>query len=163
MDCVAKHTSMKKFLLFLFTLLSSISVFAQTYNPKVSKDSAAILNTRVEILKSNIKILELKINEAKEEAEVEKLRLKLLEANGSAKASAEQLSNNGNNTSSGSPVDLKAMEKLSKKAKNGSEDATKALERYNKQISRVEDIRTQIQSEERKLSYKKPYIVFNNN
>ncbi|MFC3562023.1 hypothetical protein [Pedobacter jamesrossensis] len=151
---------MKKILFILFALGASTSVMAQSYTPKVSKDSVGILTNRIEVLKSSIKVLKLKIEEAKEEEEVEKLRLKLLEANGIAKASAEQSNNNSAKTTSGTSVDLKAMEKFSKKAKSDSENAIKALERFNKQIAKVEDLRTQIQGEERKLSYKKPQIAY---
>jgi len=149
---------MKKSILILFSIFATLPVFSQTYNPKVSKDSLGILNARMEALKSSIKVLELKIKESEEEADVEKLRLKLLEANGNAKASSER--NSGNINSNGAVVDPKAVEKLSKKAKSDDEDAKKALERYNKQIAKVEDIRTQIQGEERKLTYKKPLIVY---
>ncbi|GGI22271.1 hypothetical protein [Pedobacter mendelii] len=151
---------MKKIFIIFFFTVAAAPVIAQTYMSRVSKDSVSILSTRVEVLKAGIKLLELKINEAKEEEEVEKLRLKLLEANGYAKSSAEQVSNSNNKTISGSSIDLKAMEKLSKKAKISSDDAQKALDRFNKQISRVEDIRTEIQGEERKLGYKKPKIVY---
>lgn len=149
---------MKYSILTLFPVFISFSVFAQTYNPKVSKDSLSVLTNRVEVLKSSIKVLELKIKESEEEGDVEKLRLKLLEANGNAKASSEK--NSGNISNSGSIVDSKAVEKLSKKAKSDDEDAKKALDRYNKQIAKVEDIRTQIQGEERKLNYKKPLIIY---
>lgn len=149
---------MKKLIFACLVFAGSIPAMAQTYNPKVSKDSLGILNTRVEVLKMNMKVLELKIKEAEEEADVEKLRLKLLEANGNAKASSENHS--GNINKSGSVVDQKAAEKLSKKAKSDADDAQKALERYNKQIAKVEDIRTQIQGEERKLGYKKPIVVY---
>lgn len=149
---------MKKLIFIFFSIFAALPVFAQTYNPKVSKDSLGILNARVEVLKSSIKVLELKIKESEEEADVEKLRLKLLEANGNAKSSSEK--NSGNISNNGSVIDSKAVEKLSKKAKSDDEDAKKALDRYNKQIAKVEDIRTQIQGEERKLTYKKPYILY---
>jgi len=147
----------------IFTLLScalALPVVAQTYTARVSKDSTGILINRVEVLKAHIKLLELKIEEAKEESDVEKLRLKLLEANGNVKASAEQTSNQTDKTSSSASVDLKKIEKLSKKARSDAEDAQKALEKFNKQIARVEDIRTQIQGEERKLGYKKPKVIY---
>ena len=157
---LTKHATMKKILFFLFALVISSFVNAQTYTPKVSKDSVGILTDRIDVLKASIKLLELKIAESKEETEVEKLRLKLLEANGNSKTSAERVSNHSAKTVSGSSVDLKAMEKLSKKSKADAESAIKALERFNKQISSVEDIRSQIQSEERKLGYKSPKIVY---
>ncbi|RZL13762.1 MAG: hypothetical protein EOO96_31500 [Pedobacter sp.] len=148
-------------LIFIFLIsISTLPVLAQTYTAKVSKDSLGILTNRVEILKASIKLLELKIDESKEEADVEKLGLKLLEANGNAKASAEQTNNHSSKTAAGSSIDVKAMQKLSKKAKSDADDAEKALERFNKQISKVENIRTEIQSEERKLGYKKPVIVY---
>ncbi|RDC57445.1 hypothetical protein DU508_09840 [Pedobacter chinensis] len=149
---------MKKLIFACLISVGSIPAVAQTYHPKVSKDSLNILTNRVEVLKMNIKVLELKIKEAGEEADVEKLRLKLLEANGNAKVSSENHS--GNINKSGLIVDQKAAEKLAKKAKSDTEDAKKALERYNKQVAKVEDIRTQIQGEERKLSYKKPQVVY---
>jgi len=102
-----------------------------------------------------MKVQELKLKEAEEEADVEKLRVKLLEANDNAKESTSQ--NSSEQAKSG---DAKAMEKLAKKAKNDTADAAKALERYNKQIEKVEQLRTEIRAEERKLLYKKPFIVF---
>jgi len=138
----------------------SVAAMGQTYSPKVSKDSLGILNGKVDVVKMHIKILELKIKEAEEETNVEKLRLKLMEIKGNAKESADKASRNMDKTDAGSSVDLKSIAKLSKKAKSDQDDAQKALERYNKQISKVEDIRTQIQGEERKLSYKKPQVVY---
>lgn len=151
---------MKKYIFLFFVIVATIPAMAQTYNPRVSRDSVGILKGKVDMLKSSIKILELKIKESEEEAEVEKLRLKLLEANGDAKSSYAKNSNQADNTGSRSSIDLKAMEKLSKKAKSDADDAHKALERFNKQIDKVEDIRSQIETEERKLNYKKPQIVY---
>lgn len=62
---------------------------AQTYKANVSQDSIKMLNTKIELLKTNKKIFELKVKESEEESEIEKLRLKLLEANVKAKASAQ--------------------------------------------------------------------------
>lgn len=39
-------------------------------------------------------------------------------------------------------------------------EARKALQRFNKQVSKVEDIRSQIKAEERKISYRKSAITF---
>lgn len=151
---------MKKLMFVLSATIALSPAMAQTYSARVSKDSVGVLMNRVDVLKANIKLIELKIDESKEEAEVEKLRFKMLEANGNAKSSAEQLNNLNNKTTGGSSVDLKAMDKLSKKAKSDTEDSQKALERYNKQITKVESIRTQIQGEERKLGYKKPNVIY---
>ena len=152
---------MKKYIyLFLAPFALGLSVAkAQTYTAKVSKDSVGILTNRLEALKISQKIQELKIEEAKEEAEVEKLRLKLLDANDRAKESAAKSSSNiaGTGTSN---VNIKETEKLAKKAKSDMLDSQKALERFNKQISAVEKVRSQIQAEERKAGYKKPTIVF---
>ncbi|MDQ8003680.1 MAG: hypothetical protein REI64_02705 [Pedobacter sp.] len=152
---------MKKYIyLFLAPFALGISVAkAQTYTAKVSKDSVGVLTNRLEALKISQKIQELKIEEAKEEAEVEKLRVKLLDANDRAKESAAKSSSNiaGTGTSN---VNIKETEKLAKKAKSDMLDSQKALERFNKQISAVEKVRSQIQAEERKAGYKKPTIVF---
>lgn len=137
----------------------SLSTKAQTYTPKVSKDSVGILNARLEALKVSAKLQELKIKEAEEEGEVENLRIKLLEANADAKKSAMQNSNLSEKLKSAT-IDSKTIGKAAKKAKSDTADAQRALERYNKQIKRVEDIRIQIQDAERKLTYKKPFIVY---
>jgi len=102
-----------------------------------------------------MKVQELKLKEAEEEADVEKLRVKLLEANDNAKESTSQ--NSSEQAKSG---DAKVMEKLAKKAKNDTKDAKKTLERYNKQIEKVEELRKEIRTEERKLGYKKTFYCF---
>ncbi len=155
-----KH--IKIYLTLALAILLSLSTKAQTYTPKVSKDSLAILNARLEALKTSAKLQELKIKESEEEEEVEQLRVKLLEANANAKNSATQNSNLSEKLKANT-VDSKTIEKAAKKAKNDTADAQKALERYNKQIQKVEDIRTQIQGEERKLTYKKPLIIYTYN
>lgn len=135
-------------------IAGSISAMAQTYSPKVSKDSLGILNGKVDVIK--MQILELKTRKQKKK----KLRLKLLEVIGNAKESADNASRNVGKTDAGSSIDLNNMAKLSKKAKSDADESLKALERYNKQISKVEDIRTQIIGEERKLGYKKPQLIY---
>ncbi len=142
-----------------FSLLGLNEVKAQVYTPKVSKDSLGILKGRVEALKASQKVQELKIEEAQEEVEVEKLRVKLLAANDKAKESAEKNSKNSQGMDNGT-VNLKDAEKLAKKAKSDMTDAQKALERYNKQIQRVEKKREEIAKEEKKLTYKKPVLEF---
>lgn len=139
------------FLTALVLVSGATLVNAQSYIPKVSKDSLGVLVARQEALKASMKVQELKLKEA----DVEKLRVKLLEANDNAKESTSQ--NSSEQAKSG---DAKAMEKLAKKAKNDTEDAKKTLERYNKQIEKVEDLRNEIRTEERKLGYKKPFIIF---
>lgn len=150
---------MKTLLLFSGIVLAGTTLAnAQTFTPNVSKDSVGVLTARQESLKASMKVQDLKIKEAEYEAEVEKLRLKLLEANGNAKESAVQ--NGGTKANSG---DAKAMEKLAKKAKNDADDAKKALTRYQKQIEKVDELRNEIKAEERKLTYKKPVIIYNYN
>jgi hypothetical protein len=63
-----------------------------------------VLTGRQESLKASIKVQDLKLKEAEYEAEVEKLRVKLLEANGNTKESAAQ--NSGSQADSG---DAKAL------------------------------------------------------
>ena len=150
---------MKNILFSILFLLFASTAIAQTYTPKVSKDSLGVLSARLDALKSSLKVQELKIKEAEEEADVEKLRLKLLEANDIAKIAAAQDTEVAEKLKSGK-IDAKSADKILKKAKSDKTNAEKALDRFNKQIEKVEDIRTQIQGEERKLAYKKPLIVY---
>lgn len=150
----------KGFLIVCMAFLSYGFAKAQQYSPKVSKDSVGVLSARILALKSSIKVQELKIKEADGEVEIEKLQVKLLEANGNAKTAAEPHKDATEKVKSGA-MDAKAAEKLAKKAKNDEEDAKKALDRYNKQIEKVALLRTEIQTEERKLTYKKPLILYN--
>ncbi|WP_316739743.1 hypothetical protein [Pedobacter aquatilis] len=154
---------MKKFLFLTLIVISYKVTSAQTYKANVSQDSVKTLNTRIELLKSNVKILELKVRESEEEETVEKLRLKLLEANGKAKASAEETNTYSSKTVSGSTIDMKSMDKMSRKVKGDAIEARKALERFNKQIDKVQDIRSEILAEERKVGYRKPAVVFSYN
>ncbi|WP_199120573.1 hypothetical protein [Pedobacter sp. ASV28] len=147
------------YLLLFPTLFGIGSSSAQTYVDKVSKDSLAILNGRLDVLKNIQKIQELKIREAAEEQAVEKLRIKLLEANDKAKESAAKNSKHAQKLANGS-VNAKETAKMAKRAKNDMEESQNALDRYNKQIRKVEGIREQIQSEEKKLGDKKPAIIF---
>jgi LPS O-antigen subunit length determinant protein (WzzB/FepE family) len=147
---------MRKIIILFFSIIAAVPAMAQSYSAKVSKDSVGILTNRVEVLKTSIKLLELKIKEADEEAEVEKLRLKLLEANDKSKESASKK----NDQFKKETLDAKTLEKLGKAAKNDAGDAQKANDKFSKQIAKVEDIRTQIQGEERKLGYKKPQIIY---
>lgn len=133
---------------------------AQTYTANVSQDSVKTLNNRIELLKTNVKILELKVKESEEEAVVEKLRLKLLEANGKAKASAEESNTYSSKTVSGSSIDMKSMDKMSMKVKGDAAEARKALQKFNKQVANVEEVRAEIKTEERKIGYRKPSVVF---
>jgi len=147
------------YLLVAFGLLFATAIQAQTYTPNVSKDSLTVLKDRVAMLKASLKIHELKIKESEEETDVEKLRIKLLAANTSAKESATKNNELSKKLSTGT-LDAKAIEKIAKKAKSDMSSAQKALESYNKQIKRVETIRSDIRIEEGKLNTKKPLLVF---
>lgn len=151
---------MRKIWVVIFSLFFMANLAkAQVFTPRVSKDSLAILNARLEALKASAKVQELKIKEAEGEEEVEKLRIRLLEANAIANSSAAQQNNLAEKTRP-TVVDSKTSEKAAKRAKNDAVDAQRALERFNKQIQKVEDIKTQIQGEERKLTYKKPLVIY---
>lgn len=146
------------YLMVAIALLFATAVKAQNYTPNVSKDSLGILKDRATILKASLKLHELKIKESEEESDVEKLRIKLLTANARAKESAAQNSDVSKKIAS---VDAKAIEKAAKKAKDDMENSQKALDSYNKQIKRVESIRSDIRIEEAKLLGMKPLIIFN--
>lgn len=140
--------------------VSALSVKAQEFNPKVSRDSAGILSAQLEALKASQKVQELKLKEFDEQQEVEKLRVKLMLANDVAKASAAKSTETADKLKG--TTDIKTQEKAAKQARNDAEDSQKALERFKKQIEKVELLRGQIQMEERKMTYKKPVIVFEN-
>lgn len=146
------------FLISALVFCSVVQTNAQKYVAEVSKDSLAILGERIEVLKASQKVYALKVDEGQEEAEVEKLRVKLLEANDKAKQSASKNSKHTEKLVKG--VDPKETLKLAKEAKKDMEDSQKALERYNKQINKVEKLREKIKNEEQKLSYKKPIVSF---
>ena len=148
------------YVIIVLALLFTNRAKAQNYTPNVSKDSLTVLKDRAEVLKANLKINELKIKESEEEADVEKLRIKLIAANARAKESAIENSTLSKKIASGS-LDAKTIEKIAKKAKNDMVDSQKALDSYHKQIKRVENVRSTIRIEEEKLSGKKPLIVFN--
>lgn len=141
-----------------FVLLYVGSTKAQSYTPNVSKDSLGVLKNRVAMLKASLKLNELKIKESEEENDVEKLRIKLLAANAKAKESAAQNSDVSKKIAS---VDAKTIEKNAKKAKSDMDDSQRALDAYNKQIKRVEAIRSDIRVEEAKLQGMKPLVLFN--
>lgn len=132
---------------------------AQTYTPKISKDSLTTLNASLGVLKATQKLYELKIEEAKQELEVEKLRVKLLAANDDAKDSAAKSSKHVEKMGTAN-VNVSAAAKIAKKAKSDMEAAHKALEKYNKQIKEVDKIRDQIIKEESKLKNNKPTLKF---
>ena len=146
------------FIITIFLLFGIKFANSQTFVPKVSKDSLGVLEARQDALKASLKVQDLKVKESEYEVEVEKLRLKLLEANGNAKESAAK-----NSSEEAKMLDAKAMEKLAKKAKNDASDASRALNRYEKQRDKIEELRSEIRAEERKLTYKKPIIIYNYN
>ena len=149
---------------FTFLMMALVPLFAvvakaQTYTPNVSRDSLNVLKDREVVLKASLKIHELKIKESEEETDVEKLRVKLLKANEKAKESAAKNNDVSKKLSSGT-LDAKEIEKIAKRAKDDMSDSQNALDSYNKQIRRVESIRSNIRIEEAKLNGKKPVLIF---
>ena len=149
---------MKNLVVFVIVTLCCTTVSAQTFNPRVSKDSLKILTTKMEILKLNIKVLELKVKEAEAETDVEKLRINLLESKGDAAASLEKREENTDRSSR--LEDQTKVKKLAKNAERDAKDAKKALDRFDKQKGKIDEIRAEIIAEVRKLTYKKPIIIF---
>ncbi|MCY1525811.1 hypothetical protein D9M68_608060 [compost metagenome] len=149
----------RKIFYFIFILNGIIAGIAnaQSYSPNVSKDSLGVLKERVTMLKAYLKLNELKIKESEEEADVEKLRIKLIAANAKAKESAAKNNDIGKKITA---ADAKEIEKVAKAAKSDMNDAQKALDSYNKQIKKVESIRSDIRIEEGKLNGRKPQINF---
>ncbi|SFH40670.1 hypothetical protein [Pedobacter insulae] len=147
------------FLATALALVFTTGLKAQTYMPKVSKDSLGILEDRIAVLKATLKLHELKVKEAEEEKDVEKLRIKLIKANADSKESASKNDDLSKKFGTGT-LDAKAIQKIAKRAKDDMNDAQKALDSYDKQKKRVEDIRSEIRVEEEKLLGMKPLVSF---
>lgn len=147
----------------IFTLvfcLATLTVSAQNYTARISKDSLAILNSRLEVLKGAVKLNQLKISEADQEADIEKQKLKVLDLTGTEREAAKEYSRMSEELKEGKVTDVKKVEKMSKRATASAKDLKNALDRLLKQIDKVEETRTEIQTEERKLANRSPLIVY---
>ena len=153
---------MKMLKLFISVLLCLIasSVSAQNYNARISRDSLSVLQARMEVLKGAIKLHELKISEAELEADIEKQKLKVVDLNGSEKAAAEESSRLSDALKTGKETDIKKVEKMAKKATNSAKDVKNALEKLRRQIDKIEELRSEIQTEERKLANRNPLVIY---
>lgn len=155
---------MKK-LKYIFTALLCFSVsvlFAQNYVSKVSRDSVSILSARLEVLKMETRVNQLKLTEAKQEADIEKQKLKIIDLRGSDKDAARESARLADALKEGKETDMKKAEKMSRKASGTAKDLKNALERLQKQIDQVEETRAEIQTEERKLTSRNPIIIYKN-
>ena len=133
---------------------------AQDYTSKVSRDSVAVLNSRIDILKSCIRLIELKLSEASQEADIQKQKLKIIDLKGSEKDAVKESKRLSEALESGTEIDIKKAEKMSKRATSSAKNLSKAVDKLRRQIDKVEDIRTEIQTEERKLTSKSPNIIY---
>ena len=149
-----------KFLFTLILCMVAISGSAQSYISKVSTDSVAVLTARVEVLKSAAKLNELKLSEAEQEADIRKQELKIADLTSTEKATAEESSRLSEAFKEGRETNVKKVEKMSRKAAGSSKDVKNAQERLQKQLDKVEETRTEIQTEERKLANREPVIIF---
>lgn len=154
--------TIKPLIALLFCLLAS-TVSAQNYKARISRDSVAVLQSRLEVLKYAIKLNELKLYEAEQEADIQKQKLRIVELNDSEKAAATESSRLSEALKAGRETDIKKVEKMSKKASNSAKDVKNATEKLRKQIDRVEELRAVIQTEERKLANRSPLIIYSNN
>lgn len=151
-----------KYLLTAIFCLGISSLYAQNYVAKVSRDSLAVLNSRTEVLKMAGKLNQLKLSEAKQEEDIEKQKLKIIDLRGSDKDAAKESQRLADALKEGKETDMKKAEKMSRKASGTAKDLKNALERLQKQIDQVEETRTIIQTEERKLSSRSPVIIYKN-
>ena len=149
-------------ILSFFLLFSGcyFNLSAQDYTSKVSRDSVAVLNSRIDILKSAIRLNELKLSEASQEADIQKQKLKIIDLRGSEKDALKESKRLSEALESGTEVDIKKAEKMSKRATASAKNLSKAVDKLRRQIDKVEDIRTQIQTEERKLTSRSPNIIY---
>ena len=150
-----------KYILTLLVCLATFTVSAQNYTARVSKDSLAVLNSRLEVLKGAVKLSQLKITEAEQEADIEKQKLKVLDLTGTEREAAKEYSRMSEELKKGNVTDVKKVEKMSKRATASAKDLKNALDRLLKQIDKVEEIRSEIQTEERKLANRSPLIIYN--
>ena len=147
----------------IFTMIFCLATFtlsAQNYTARVSNDSLTVLNSRLEALKGALKLHQLKLTEAGQEADIEKQKLKVLDLTGTEREAAKEYSRMSEELKKGKVTDMKKVEKMSKRATASAKDLKNALERLQKQINTVEEIRTEIQAEERKLSNRSPLIIY---
>lgn len=144
----------------VFLCLATFAVSAQNYTSRVSKDSLTILSSRLEVLKGAVKLNQLKISEAEQEADIEKQKLKVLDLTGTEKEAAKEYSRMSEELKEGKVTDVKKVEKMSKRATASAKDLKNALDRLLKQIDKVEETRTEIQTEERKLANRSPLIIY---
>ena len=152
-----------KLLTALLICLFALSVSAQNYTPKVSRDSVASLKHRLEILQTSVKLHELKLAEADQEADIEKQEIKVRELKALEKTTAEESSKLSDAAKDGKEQDIKKAEKMSRKAANTSKSLNNAVERLQKQMDKVEETRGKIRTEESKLAGRSLLIHFSVN
>ena len=150
----------KTIFFFLLFFGCHFNLSAQDYTSKVSRDSVAVLNSRIDILKSSIRLIELKLSEASQEADIQKQKLKIIDLKGSEKDAVKESKRLSEALESGTEIDIKKAEKMSKRATSSAKNLSKAVDKLRRQIDKVEDIRTEIQTEERKLTSKSPNIIY---
>jgi len=149
-----------KCFLTLILCMTAISGFTQSYISKVSSDSIAVLTARVDVLKSAAKLNELKLSEAEQEADIRKQELKIADLISTEKATAEESSRLSEALKAGRETNVKKVEKMSRKAAGSSKDVKNANDKLQKLLDKVEETRTQIQTEERKLANREPVLIF---
>jgi len=152
-----------KLLSALLFCLSTLAVSAQNYTPKVSRDSVAALKLRLDILKTSVKLHELMLAEAEQEADIEKQEAKVRELKGLEKTTSEESSKLSDAVKDGKESDVKKADKMSRKAANTSKSLDNAVERLQKQMDRVEETRGKIRTEENKLAARTLLIRFAEN
>lgn len=149
-----------KFLITISLCTTALSVSAQSYVSKVSSDSVAVLTARVDVLKSAAKLNELKLSEAEQEADIRKQELKIADLISTEKAANEESSRLAEALKEGKETNVKKVEKMARKAAGSSKAVKNAQEKLQKQLDKVEETRTQIQTEERKLANREPVLIF---
>ncbi len=150
----------RKLLLTSFICFCSGYVFAQTFTPRIARDSAAVLTARISVLKSVLKLNELKLSEAEQEVDIEKQKLRIIELRGNEKTATEESDRVADAAKAGRETDMKKVDKLARRASSKSKSLDNAIEKLQKMIFKVEDTHTEIETEERKLLSRDPQIIF---
>lgn len=151
---------MLRFYFVFFFCIPFLNASGQDYVAKVSRDSVAVLTSRIDVLKSAVKLNELKLSEASQEADIEKQKIRIIELRGSEKTSADESDRLSDALKKGTETDVKKVERMSRKANSKAKSLNNAIDKLQKQIDKVEDTRTLIETEERKLANRSPLIIY---
>jgi DNA repair exonuclease SbcCD ATPase subunit len=146
-----------------YLLVGALAIFsftaskAQTISSNVSKDSIAVLNKQLDGLKAKQKLVELKIDEGKEEEKLSDLRDKMAKAD-KATAESAKLNSEYNEKISKGQGDAKELQKIANNAKRDMDRSQSVLKSYNQRHTKLRELKEKIAKEEAKLNSQRPLV-----